>query len=104
MENRMVVTYVAGGRFLGIVGVFTSIENVIKGIRAYEDKHLGEEETRRTQWFEIHPYHSQYGDRGEMHCIDGVMSTFIITMDVMTDHPVGLPLPDPHVAGYTMRE
>ncbi len=104
MVKQIVVTSIAVGRFLGIVGVFTSIENVIEGIRAYEDKHLGEEDSRRTQQFVLQPYHSQYGERGEMHYIEGVMSTFVLTMDVVTNHSVGVPLLDPNTPGYTMKE
>jgi hypothetical protein len=39
-----------------------------------------------------------------MHCIEGVMSTFVLMMDVVTDHAVGVPFLDPNVPGYTMKE
>ena len=100
---HIVVAVLAVGRFIGIVGTFSSFEEVVNGIRAYEEKHLGED-VGRTQTFVLQPYHSQYGDRGEMHYIDGVMNTYVLTMDVATDWPVGVPLPDPYRPGYTMRE
>ncbi|MEQ1561741.1 MAG: hypothetical protein ABL899_03440 [Nitrospira sp.] len=98
--TQIVVTNVINGRFIGIVGIFTSIENVIEGIRAYEDKHLGGKDPRRTPpYVLIQTYYSEYGERGDMHYIEGEMGTFVLTMDVVTNHPVGIALPNPNVAG-----
>lgn len=100
---HIVVTLMVVGRYMGVVGIFTSVEKVIEGIRAYEDKRYAER-SGRTKEFEPRPYESPYKDPGEMQEIVGNWGTYVLTMNVAIDWPVGVPLPDPNAPGYTMRE
>lgn len=100
---NIVVTCTISGSFIGVVGIFSSFEQVFEGIRAYENLHL-ENGGPRTQEVRIQPYKSLYGHRGEMYFVPGVQSTYILTANVPTDWVVGIQLPNPNAPGYTLRE
>ncbi len=101
--SNIVVTATVVGKFVGVVGVFSSIDEVTKGIRSYEKVHPHGVETDQS-WSEMHPFISQFGDRGEMYYIESELCTYILTMDVPIDRAVGLPSPNPNAPGYTMKE
>jgi hypothetical protein len=39
-----------------------------------------------------------------MQSVAGVLGTYVLTMNVAIDWPVGVPQPDPNALGYTMRK
>ncbi|MEK7227648.1 MAG: hypothetical protein AAB641_02040 [Patescibacteria group bacterium] len=90
-----------------VIGVFSSLEKVVEGIKAYETKQKEmNPDFKLTQRFNFKPAENRAGERevgkGAWYLDESYDSYHIRALTL--DLPLGVPVPDPNMPGYTMRE